>query len=158
MARKRKRQQSSNTDITNSSAASPCKRQKTGEGVFAPCQHLVLSRYYPKVQTLRQYLLSWLPKSSKSRRRKIAALTPLGDAECRRDGQLGQENQSEAEDVRELSRLLDTTLVGVLDATGTRTASRAKDFEQFTQQLSSVTPSSFGEGTTSQSEVCFAFP
>ncbi|KAJ9228282.1 hypothetical protein DTO271D3_5664 [Paecilomyces variotii] len=64
--------------------------------------HPVISRYYRRVLTLRQYLLEQLPSSSKSRRRRIASLGRQG-ADTPRD------HDNEA-----LSTLLDSTLVGVL--------------------------------------------
>ncbi|KAJ9299612.1 hypothetical protein DTO271G3_2496 [Paecilomyces variotii] len=64
--------------------------------------HPVISRYYLRVLTLRQYLLGQLPSSSKSRRRRIASL-----------GQQGG-NTPRDHDIEALSTLLDSTLVGVL--------------------------------------------
>lgn len=63
-------------------------------------KHALLAQYYPKIQTLRQYLLDNLPPTSRIRRRKIEA--------C-------EAHASENQDtVRvQLANLLDTTLLGL---------------------------------------------
>ncbi|KAK1143635.1 Telomerase reverse transcriptase [Aspergillus melleus] len=81
--------------------------------------HPVISLYYPRVVTLRQYLLKRIPVSSKSRRRRIAAVrNDLTLPDLKRSG---------------LATFLDTTLVGVLkdlspisarNSTQTRTTSQ----------------------------------
>jgi telomerase reverse transcriptase len=66
--------------------------------------HPVISIYYRQVVTLRQYLLQHIPVSSKSRHRKIASMHSYDPTGASRPGEL----------VEGLSKLLDTTLVGVL--------------------------------------------
>lgn len=63
--------------------------------------HTLLTQYYSEIQTLRQYIVSKLPASSRLRRRKI---TSVG-----RDA--SPPNQSHTEEERALGELLDSTLV-----------------------------------------------
>lgn len=103
-------------------------------------QHPVLNRLYPNVLSLRHYVLSRLPASSKfkSRRRKLS--------------QIGRPLPSHADSPTcdtvdlELGELLDSTLVGVspgshaqgpeTDFAKERDEQREKDLETFTQALS----------------------
>jgi telomerase reverse transcriptase len=76
------------------------KRQK-GVGLqdSGAVQHALLVQFYPKIQTLRDYLLEKLPSTSRLRRKKIASFPSIDDA-----------RQSEVD--RRLARLLDLALVG----------------------------------------------
>lgn len=66
-------------------------------------KHTLLARYYPKIVTLRQYLLDNLPATSKIRRRKIEASKAAG-----------LEQAQNTDTVRaQIAKLLDTTLVGL---------------------------------------------
>jgi hypothetical protein len=116
----------------------------------ADVEHPVLSRLYPHVTSLRQYLLSRLPTSSKSRRRKL--------------GQLGLQHGQDATTAREidvkLGNLLDSVVVGVLpssaDAAVREKAAqeRERDLESFSQQLpAETTAGTFKPGYFLQSEV-----
>lgn len=70
----------------------------------ATAKHAVLSQLYPNVQRLRDYVLSKLPRSSRLRRKKVAAVgrPSAGD------------NEKLASDVEQaLAKLLDSTLVGL---------------------------------------------
>ncbi|OTB18264.1 hypothetical protein K445DRAFT_245405 [Daldinia sp. EC12] len=84
------------------------KKEKTGPESNQPrappqTQHPVLNQFYPQVLTLRNYVLSRLPITSRLRRKKVATVgignhipdSPLSDVE------------------RSLGSLLDDTLVGV---------------------------------------------
>jgi len=80
-----------------------CKRPKKAAATQPPASHALLSQYYHKLQTLRDYVVSKLPSSSRQRRKKILSIghaiqprleTPIDEAES------------------VLSRLLDNTLVG----------------------------------------------
>lgn len=111
----------------------------------------VLQRLYPNVYTLRHYLLSKLPDSSRSRRRRIT--------------QLGLPNPShDATNARgvvdaELGKLLDSTLVGLCPKASSTTRDEAeiainKDIGHFSQQLPvCATGSTFKPGYFLQSEV-----
>lgn len=85
------------------------KRQRT-TGFFNSkdpvVKSAVLAQYYPKVLSLREYLVSKLPSSSKIRRRKILSV--------------GQNPQANEED-NGMARFLDQTIVGV---------SKHKEFSQ----------------------------
>jgi telomerase reverse transcriptase len=89
--------------------------------------HPVLSQYYPRLVTLRQYLLEQLPSSFKARRRRIASLNanvPLN---------LDPHNQSIDHDSI-IANLLDSTLVGVLkESNQSIDHARQRDFAAFTQ-------------------------
>ena len=113
--------------------------------------HPVLQRLYPEVLTLRQYLLSRLPSSSKNRYRKLSQLghaIPAGD-------------KNTADDLdNAVVQLLDSALVctpGVQlekDNTTSFSEEREKDIEAFTQQRSQSTPGgTFKPGYYRQSEV-----
>lgn len=107
--------------------------------------HPVISRYYQRVLTLRQYLLEQLPPSSKSRRRRVASL-----------GRQGSDSDGSREDnIEELATLLDSTLVGILCETNRKDdQERQKHFAAFTQSQyrSSLTSTDTGP-TCPQSEV-----
>lgn len=110
----------------------------------------VLRRYYPQLLTLRHYLLSQLPKSSRNRRRKISQLglqsaRSHATPSCDPDTELGQ--------------LLDSTVIGGFNTSKTIsedqvTKERNRDIDTFTQQLSPViTGGTFKPGYFLQSEV-----
>jgi hypothetical protein len=111
--------------------------------------HPVLRRLYPQVLTLRHYLLSQLPKSSKNRRRRLSQLgaTPV-------------QHDASAHDVDiQLGQLLDSALIGCFPATEPKNAAqevkeRDRDIENFTQQRSQNTSGgTFKPGYFLQSEV-----
>lgn len=117
----------------------------------AAIDHPVLQRFYPRLLTLRHYLLSVLPNSSKNRRRKLAQLgRPIATKEpahstCTPDVELGQ--------------LLDSIVIGQHKTTKTKddeqlAKERSRDIETFTQQLSPpITGGTFRPGQFLQSEV-----
>jgi hypothetical protein len=106
--------------------------------------HPVLRRLYPEVLSLRHYVLSRLPTSSKNRRRRIL--------------QLGQSNPSSDVDC-ELGQLLDSTLVGVTPKAATASRdevirTREREIQSFSQQLSDcATGGTYIPGYFLQSEV-----
>ncbi|KAF2684833.1 hypothetical protein K458DRAFT_27426 [Lentithecium fluviatile CBS 122367] len=114
-------------------------------------EHPVLSRLYPHVASLRHYLLSQLPSSSKNRRRKLT--------------QLGLQHQSQDATAPrgidiELGELLDSTLVGVVPKAADEVArkeaarERDRDLESFSQQLPPGTTASTSKpGYLPQSEI-----
>ena len=127
---------------------------------FNVIKHPVLSLYYPCVVTLRSYLLSKLPISSKARRRRLVAARN-GPEQSRPgqkspapnvDGLTDGFNDSE----RSLAYLLDTTLVcGLERPCPAQDQSRVNDLATFSQQQSKATAGSSlgGGGNCSQSEV-----
>jgi hypothetical protein len=116
----------------------------------AAIEQPVLQRFYPRLLTLRHYLLSVLPKSSRNRRRKLAHLgRPIASNEatatCEPDFELGQ--------------LLDSTVIGEretakIDVEEQLTKERIRDIKTFTQQLSpATTGGTFEPGYFKQAEV-----
>lgn len=136
MPRSKKRKRSGHDASSNHSPGSS-KR-------YTPVKKDVLQQHYPLVCTLREYVLSQLPDTSRIRRKKIAALGSGTDA-------------SEVE--TQLSRLLDTALVGTAPSTpksdpGASTWEQWLSFSQKGDEsyvtISKGIASSFGK----QSEVC----
>ncbi|KAH7072960.1 hypothetical protein BKA63DRAFT_54667 [Paraphoma chrysanthemicola] len=111
--------------------------------------HPVLRRLYPEVWTLRHYLLSQLPRSSKNRRRRLCQLgltPPAGDGEPTSDID------------RELGQLLDSTLIGCSSDASSGPAAqteedREREIKSFTQQRSqSTSGATYEPGYFRQSE------
>jgi hypothetical protein len=99
------------------------KRQKISGG-FNPknpvIKSAVLAKYYPQVLTLREYLLSKLPASSKIRRRKILSVgtrrVPGGEGDA-------------------LATHLDETLVGILTHRDISQEVRLQQWNTFSQRI-----------------------
>ncbi|KAF2831905.1 hypothetical protein CC86DRAFT_82738 [Ophiobolus disseminans] len=112
--------------------------------------HPVLRRFYPGVVTLRHYLLSKLPNSSKNRRRRISQLGYATPAQ--KDAATGDVDV-------DLGQLLDSTLVGYSPYTIPNTQEQAekecsREIERFTQQRSqTVSGGTFKPGYFLQCEV-----
>ncbi|KAF3762316.1 hypothetical protein M406DRAFT_332695 [Cryphonectria parasitica EP155] len=111
VSKKRKRRTSSSgPGPTDDQRPPPAKqRRTTGTNVRTlqsadAVKHALLAQYYPTTLTLRQYVLSHLPASSRIRRRKVAA---VGTADGSEDDPSGVRAQ--------LATLLDTTLVGLAE-------------------------------------------
>ncbi|KAF6840082.1 telomerase reverse transcriptase [Colletotrichum plurivorum] len=106
----------------------------------------LLQQYYDTVQTLREYLLSRLPASSRLRRKKIVSLSLPGLAETheKRAGEL------------ELVRLLDTSLVCSFRQARAEPDSRRESWKSFSQKGDESVVSSSGGlagATCSQAEI-----
>ena len=169
MAGKRKRRRVLNDDSTK------CHKRPKLDGRDSSgnpsIKHPALRLYYPRIVTLKEYLISKLPSSSVSRRDKIASIgnqhrgPPKVDRgfvdfkgrQASNSTNLPTEDGFNNRDrERDLAKLLETTLVGLrLDTPSDVAASRQKDFVSFSQQVSLVTGSSTGGMWTTQSEVCF---
>lgn len=104
--------------------------------------HPVISLYYRKVVSLRDYLLQQLPVTSKSRRRRILTL--------------GSRTDAESQTSLTLAQLLDSTLVGVLqDSCPTFASQRQKEYWSFNESQSRSLLASTDTGPSCpQSEVC----
>lgn len=106
--------------------------------------HPVISLYYRKVVSLRDYLLQQLPVTSKSRRRRILTL--------------GSRTDTESQMSLSLAQLLDSTLVGVLqvqDSCPIFTSQRQKEYWSFNESQSRSLLASTDTGPSCpQSEVC----
>lgn len=107
-------------------------------------KHALLAQYYPKILTLRQYLLHNSPPSSRLRRRKIEAF--------------GKEGGDDHVRVQ-LAKLLDTTLVGLHacpeEVENARSKSRLQQWIDYSQKDESHVTLSSGDASAihSQSEV-----
>ncbi len=116
--------------------------------------HPVLSLYYPCVVTLRRYLLSKLPISSKARRRRL-----LATGSCAKRSYATNVDElidgSDDDSHGALPCLLDTTLVCGLERSYlVQDQSRINDLATFSQhQSKSTAGSSPGRVNCSQSEV-----
>ena len=98
-----------------------------------PVSHEVLSLYYPRIVSLRQFLTSSLPLSSFARRRRVSTYGF--------DGQVG----------RQECHLFDSTLVGVFpEAQATIKEARKRDFLAFTQSQQKSTNDSNGSTPNSR--------
>lgn len=169
MAGKRKRKRHA-----QSAEDRPKKRVRVGNVIeSAPLDctaitHPVLSLYYPAVVTLRRYLWSKLPISSKARRRRLLATgcgaeqsrSGLDAAGLRRSHPIHVDefnDRSRDDSHGALASLLDTTLVcGLERSCSAQDQSRINELATFSQHQSrSTAGSSPGSGNCSQSEVRF---
>ncbi|KAI9650201.1 Telomerase reverse transcriptase [Ciborinia camelliae] len=149
MASKRKRNRRA---ITGTGLTDLNKRQRVC-GDFRskdpPVKQALLTKYYPNVLCLRDYLLSKLPVSSKVRRKKL-----LSVGRKTSEGQGGDQND-EDEDIL-LGDFLDGTLIGVSSNNGSLQEDRSKEWNSFSQRgdisLSTIA-NSCGTDLYSQSEV-----
>ena len=126
------------------------KRNHLETKTIAPVTHPTLSLYYRNIFTLKDYLLSKLPITSKVRRRKIASILPDTVNVDQEDGEtstLRQERHC-------LSKVLNSTLVCTVDEqTPQFRPSRVKEFETFSQHVNPTAGSSIGGSTTSISDL-----
>ncbi|KAH8884463.1 hypothetical protein GQ53DRAFT_697644, partial [Thozetella sp. PMI_491] len=100
--RKRSRNDLDEQDRPEGGPSHRAKRAREGRTQRADSvSHGVLAQYYPGIQTLRDYVLSKLPSSSRLRRKKIAAVGRTADLS----------EGPPAESRLALGRLLDTTIV-----------------------------------------------
>ncbi|TKA78658.1 hypothetical protein B0A49_01155, partial [Cryomyces minteri] len=119
----------------------------TSDTVEAPdVRRTVLPLFYPKVQTLRQYLISKLPYHSKKRKRRLEAHCLL-----RADTTSTEATVHGAQ----LAYLLDRTVVGLGEGSDqNEDKAREKELEQFSQQLSDSTLGNLTQlGSISQAEI-----
>lgn len=110
-------------------------------------RHTFLQQHYDVVQTLRGYLLSKLPGSSRLRRKKIAALGK---------DQAPWARIQDHDIIPELASLLDTTLVCTQHHPEAQVDSRWEQWRSFSQKADDSIVSLSGglaQATSSQSEV-----
>ena len=126
------------------------KRAKVENETITSLKHPALGLYYRSILTLRDYLLSRLPTTSKSRRRKLLSTFPgRPDMQCS-----NVETSTLSEDGQALHQLLNNTLVCTIDQQPPRpTCSRMKDFEVFSQHLSLTAGSNTSGSTSSLSDL-----
>lgn len=114
------------------------KRLRTS-GNSPPTSRDMLSRYYPTVVTLREYLLSRLPPTSRMRKKKLARLGTT----------IGVLNEVETT----VCHFLDTTLVGVTEKPYDQSEERWQEWVTFSQKNDDSHVSLTGDAAFSQSEV-----
>lgn len=160
--RKRKRKRgSSGVELDHVS-----KKIKPVTGEILDCsqlKHPTLCLYYEQVSTLREYLLDALPASSRSRRRKIAAIglqtskyhnlpngtaRPTGTAVSKSGNKSDEFCEMISKNEANLKSLLDTTLVCTVQK-----GSKVNDNASLSQHAHSTDENSFEEGISSISEV-----
>ena len=122
------------------------KRAKVKEESIIPVRHPTLGLYYRNVLTLKDYMLSKLPTTSKTRRRKIASILPDTT-----NSQQPDENTNASSQGRHcLSKLLNNTLVcTVREQTPRPESARIENFEAFSQHAKCTAASSLGGSTSS---------
>ncbi|KAI0395057.1 hypothetical protein F5Y17DRAFT_223013 [Xylariaceae sp. FL0594] len=123
MARPRKRRHSVCADAESTKGPPRKKKRYSSRCVVdAKPQHPALSQFYPQVQTLREYVVSKLPPTSRIRRRKVSAIGIIN----------GSPDQPFSDVEKSLGALLDTTLIGVpsVASEGEDRAERWKNFSQ----------------------------
>lgn len=108
--------------------------------------HPLLSRLYPQIQTLRDYVLSRLLASSRLRRKKIASVGL----------QAGSTDKTVTDRELAVARLLDTTVVACSPQTAVQPDNRWEQWTSFSQKgdESYVSLSEGSKGDFSQTEVC----
>ena len=158
MAGKRKRNRPPKVD--EGSRKRVCRNANNSTPIAT--SHPTLSLYYPQILTLRDYLLSKLPPSSKSRRRKIANIKKGAGprSTVRQSSKSSHEESSQSsqgghfDEHASLVRLLDRHLVCRRHHVHQPAwQTRGKDFQAFSQKNNGADESSLLEGHTSQSEV-----
>lgn len=128
------------------------KRSKVEGKTVIPVKHPTLSLYYRNILTLKDYLLSKLPTTSKARRRKIASIIRVPDTANLHNND--EDTSTLSQDRHALSKLLNNTLVcTVHEQTQTPELSRIHDFKAFSQRFSPTVGSSAGGNTSSLSEL-----
>lgn len=126
------------------------KRQRISDAskpASSAVKQSVLEQFYPRVVTLREYLLSKLPKESKIRRRKVAT------AETCRHQASNAADSIEEEEAARIANVLDTTLVGVPDVKGDSTKRGNRWNAHVATQMESSEITFLGDSASSQSEV-----
>ncbi|KAL9578805.1 MAG: hypothetical protein Q9212_005488, partial [Teloschistes hypoglaucus] len=155
MTGKRKRHRPRKSDIA------PYKRARhdVASTTFDQVTHPTLSLYYPRILTLRNYILSRLPPSSKKRRRRLIALkcdavTEGNISKASSDPNIQSSQSFQSTVVDALGRLLDRTLVcNRDDESRVDVQDREQDFRVFSQRHDGADESSLLEPGTSQSEI-----
>ena len=151
MARKRKRPAGLSVEASEPNSKrtrTEASGTKSRSGVYHPTLRL----FYRRVQTLRAFLLSNKCLVPKRRRRVIAAIGKTRDSNCSKEASPLTESHAPGESERDLSDLLDQTLVC---STGTVSDAPQElaQIEDLTQQLSCSARSDPSQPAVSQAEV-----
>ena len=152
MSRKRKRHaRAEGGDLPSKKSCQ--EATKTQYSIDHPLGRSPLPLYYIRVSSLRQHLLSRLPQTSRSHRRRVLgcgnALSRDSCASLVIQGSNGYECDAA------LAELLDTTIVGYNDADQPekQDESLVRDFEHFSQSLRSTATGSGRDNAIVQSDV-----
>ena len=153
MSRKRKRHATSNASDPAAKRPRPASLDAR-PGLNRLIANSMLPLYYPRVTTLREYLLSRLPASSRSRRRRILACC----ASSRDDAVPAPESAQGSASTRrqgKVAELLDTIVVGYHDVKIANEDEEAlvHDWEQFSQKARSTGMSGVGDMSITLSDV-----
>ena len=143
---------------------SSSKRQRLAEPPNIEQKHFnhpLLSLYYPAVSTLRSFLLARLPARSRARRKRLGEISGWKGYDRELDStDLNIASSCTLESEQQLSKLLDTTLVGYDPATGPiASIDISQDFVEFTlrsqrsQQIDATASTIIGEGLVRQTEL-----
>lgn len=126
MGKKRKRPQK----VTTPQDKAINQRQR----IAANIEHPVLSRYYRRVVTLRQFLLEELPSSSKARRRRIISAGKRNESSKTPSNGVETSSQGSTDSGIDVARFLDSTLVGRLHCPSpAELEARQRDYAIFSQ-------------------------
>ncbi|OXV06383.1 hypothetical protein Egran_05849 [Elaphomyces granulatus] len=135
--------------------------KKVGEATRTPGDHPVLSRYYSRVVTLRQYILDRLQSCSRSKRKRIALFGKKPNMEASAstarivlDSTVGREPQLNGKNVQSIAGLLDSTLVGVVhDASQGIQERRQREFATFAHQSQNRSSPANSDAASLQGEI-----
>jgi telomerase reverse transcriptase len=136
MAGKRKRSRTNHRIDSDHEGRKIADHSKSRDSVV---KDALLAQFYPQVISLREFLISKLPPSSKIRRKKILSVGKKADSEID----------------QKLSKLLDQTLVGVSKHKGVSQEERWQQWTTFSQKADDSVSfaNQSGVGIFSQSEV-----
>lgn len=110
MSKKRKRPQKATAPQDD-----PIKKRQKTTATSVTIDHPVLSAYYRRVVTLRQYLLEELPSSSKARQRRINSAGKRDEnQQSDPNASIAASTQGSTDGGNDFGRFLDSTLVGLL--------------------------------------------
>jgi telomerase reverse transcriptase len=138
MAGKRKRSRTNHRIGSDQEGRKIADHSKNRDSVVKDVD-VLLAQFYPQVISLREFLISKLPPSSKIRRKKILSVGKKADSEID----------------QKLSKLLDRTLVGVSKHKGVSQEERWQQWTTFSQKADDSVSfaNQSGVGIFSQSEV-----
>jgi telomerase reverse transcriptase len=136
MAGKRKRSRTNHRIVSDHEGRKIADHSNSRDSVV---KDALLAQFYPQVISLREFLISKLPPSSKIRRKKILSVGKKADSEID----------------QKLSKLLDQTLVGVSKHKGVSQEERWQQWTTFSQKADDSVSfaNQSGVGIFSQSEV-----
>jgi hypothetical protein len=157
MTRKRKR--SAHVQDHSSYTSSKCQKLASPRSNF---EYSLLKLYYPKVSSLREYLLSRFPASSRARKQRLQSVSTWNEQLVESRKNFGRDSEKlrvgkidyESQELVNLSKLLDTAVVGYGEE-GELLAqdSIAKNLECLSGSLKSSISSTNGNNRFAQGQV-----